>query len=67
VLAVGGRYAIGADIERQMREVARDVRGVLLPAGHQVAEEAPYETAQAYPSFFRGEPRLHAGVAYRRR
>lgn len=55
VLAVGGRYAIGADTERQMREVARDVRGVLLPAGHQVAEEVPNETAQAYLSFFRGE------------
>ncbi|KIF78276.1 hydrolase [Streptomyces sp. 150FB] len=56
VLAVGGEFAIGADTERQMREVARDVRGIVLATGHQVAEEAPAETAAAYLEFFRTLP-----------
>ena len=41
VLAVGSEHFIGADNERQMREVADDVRGVILPWGDQLAEESP--------------------------
>lgn len=52
VLAVGGRDFIGTDNERQMREVAEDVRGVVLPWGHQLAEECPNELAQEYLNFF---------------
>ncbi|WP_082803614.1 alpha/beta fold hydrolase [Kocuria palustris] len=52
VLAVGSEYFIGADTERQMREVAEDVRGVLLPWGHQLAEEDPEALASAYLNFF---------------
>ena len=52
VLAVGSEYFIGADNERQMREVAEDVRGVILPWGHQLAEEDPEALASAYLDFF---------------
>lgn len=51
VLAVGGEKFIGADNERQMKEVATDVRGVVLPWGHQLAEECPELLAEAYLSF----------------
>ena len=53
VLAVGSEYFIGADNERQMREVADDVRGVILPWGHQLAEEDPEALAEAYLQFFK--------------
>jgi len=53
VLAVGSEHFIGADNERQMREVANDVRAVILPWGHQLAEEAPEELANEYLTFFR--------------
>lgn len=52
VLAVGGRDFVGADAERQMREVAENVRGVVLPGGHQLAEECPKEVAREYLNFF---------------
>ncbi len=52
VLAVGSQYFIGADNERQMREVAEDVRGVILPRGHQLAEECPEQLAAEYIKFF---------------
>lgn len=55
VLAVGSEHFIGADNERQMREVADDVRGVILPWGHQLAEESPKELAGLYLRFFAGE------------
>ena len=55
VLAVGGRDFIGEDNERQMREVATDVRGAILPWGHQLAEEAPQELAKIYLDFFAEE------------
>ncbi len=54
VLAVGGRDFIGEDNERQMREVAEDARGIILPWGHQLAEECPEDLAKAYLDFFRG-------------
>lgn len=52
VLAVGSEYFIGRDNERQMREVAEDVEGVILPWGHQLAEESPEELADIYIKFF---------------
>lgn len=52
VLAVGSEYFIGKDNERQMREVAEDVEGVILPWGHQLAEESPEELADIYIKFF---------------
>jgi pimeloyl-ACP methyl ester carboxylesterase len=55
VLAVGSEHFIGADNERQMREVADDVRAVILPWGHQLAEESPDELAGHYLRFFAGE------------
>jgi pimeloyl-ACP methyl ester carboxylesterase len=54
VLAVGSEHFIGADNERQMREVADDVRGVILPWGHQLAEESPNELVGHYMRFFAG-------------
>ena len=35
-----------------MREVAEDVRGVILPKGHQLAEECPEALAAEYLKFF---------------
>lgn len=52
VLAVGGKDFIGEDNERQMKEVAENARGVVLPWGHQLAEECPNELAKAYLDFF---------------
>ena len=52
VLAVGSEHFIADDNERQMREVAEDVRGVILPWGHQLAEECPDDLAAAYLEFF---------------
>ena len=54
VLAVGSEYFIGADNERQMRQVAEDVRGVILPRGHQLAEECPDLLAAEYLKFLKG-------------
>ena len=39
--------------QEQMREVAEDVRGVILPWGHQLAEEDPEALAEAYLQFFK--------------
>ena len=51
VLAVGSEYFIGADNQRQMRELAEDVSAVILPWGHQLAEENPEGLAAAYLDF----------------
>lgn len=51
VLAVGSEYFIGEDNERQMRELAEDVSAVILPWGHQLAEEDPEGLAAAYLDF----------------
>lgn len=53
VLAVGGEKFIGTDNERQMKEVATDVRGAILPWGHQLAEECPDDLAKLYIDFFK--------------
>jgi pimeloyl-ACP methyl ester carboxylesterase len=52
VLAVGSQHFIGPDNERQMRDVAKDVTGVILPWGHQLAEECPGLLAAEYLKFF---------------
>ena len=52
VLAIGSEHFIGADNERQMHEVADDVRGAILPWGHQLAEECPDDLAKLYIDFF---------------
>jgi len=54
VLAVGSKYFIAEDNERQMRELAENVRGVILPWGHQLAEECPELLAAEYLKFFKG-------------
>ncbi len=54
VLAVGGKDFIGEDNERQMGKVAEEVRGVILPWGHQLAEECPEDLAGEYLKFFGG-------------
>ena len=49
-----GRRGVQAeDNERQMRELADDVRGVILRGGHQLAEECPDLLAREYLQFFR--------------
>lgn len=53
VLAVGSQYFIAQDNERQMREVAENVKGVILPRGHQLAEECPEQLAAEYIKFFK--------------
>ena len=53
VLAVGSKYFIAGDNERQMREVAENVKGVILPRGHQLAEECPEQLAAEYIKFFK--------------
>ena len=54
VLAVGGAPVGTGDVpERDMREVASDVRGVVIePCGHFLAEERPDELAAALLAFF---------------
>lgn len=53
VLAVGSQYFIGEDNERQMREVAEDVTGTILPWGHQLAEECPDDLVKEYLKFLK--------------
>jgi len=53
VLAVGSKYFIGEDNERQMRQVAENVEAAILPWVHQLAEESPEELAEIYLNFLR--------------
>ena len=55
VLAVGAQAYLGDAVSRQLTQVARDVRGVVIPAaGHNIALENPAALAQAYLDFFAG-------------
>ena len=55
VLAVGAQAYLGDQVSRQLGQVARDVRGVVIPAaGHNIALENPAALAQAYLDFFAG-------------
>jgi len=56
VLAVGAQAYLGDQVSKQLAQVARDVRGAVIPAaGHNVALENPAALAQAYLDFFAGD------------
>ena len=59
-LAIGAAGFHGHDVETQMRKLATDVTGVILPAGHQLAEEIPDAFARTILEFLQGT-RWHAG------
>ncbi|HYW30914.1 MAG TPA: alpha/beta hydrolase [Gemmatimonas sp.] len=53
VLALGGAFGVGELTLRDMRAVAADVRGAVIPeCGHFIAEERPAELARALRDFF---------------
>jgi pimeloyl-ACP methyl ester carboxylesterase len=55
VLAVGAQAYLGDEVSKQLAQVARDVRGAVIPAsGHNIALENPAALAQAYLDFFAG-------------
>jgi len=55
VLAVGAQAYLGDAVSKQLAQVARDVRGAVIPAsGHNIAMENPAALAQAYLDFFAG-------------
>jgi len=55
VLAVGAQAYLGDEVAKQLAQVARDVRGAVIPAsGHNIALENPAALAQAYLDFFAG-------------
>jgi pimeloyl-ACP methyl ester carboxylesterase len=55
VLAVGGQAYLGDAVSRQLVQVARDVRGAVIPAsGHNIALENPAALARAYLDFVAG-------------
>ena len=44
---------LGDEVSKQLAQVARDVRGTVIPAsGHNIALENPAALAQAYLDFF---------------
>jgi len=52
VLAVGGERAINTGVEREMRTVADDVSGAVIPgAGHFLMDEAPKQLIEALEPF----------------
>ena len=55
VLAVGAQAYLGDEVSKQLAQVARDVRGAVIPAsGHNIALENPAALAKAYLDFFAG-------------
>ena len=55
VLAVGAQAYLGDAVSKHLAQVARDVRGAVIPAaGHNIAMENPAALAQAYLDFFAG-------------
>jgi pimeloyl-ACP methyl ester carboxylesterase len=55
VLAVGAQAYLGDAVSKQLAQVARDVRGVVIPAsGHNIALENPGALTRAYLDFFAG-------------
>jgi pimeloyl-ACP methyl ester carboxylesterase len=55
VLAVGAQDYLGDEVSKQLAQVARDVRGTVIPAsGHNIALENPAALAQVYLDFFAG-------------
>jgi len=56
VLAIGAAGFHGPYVEEQMRKLAHNVTGTILPAGHQLAEEIPDEFAQTILTFLQSSP-----------
>ena len=55
VLAVGAQAYLADEVAKQLTQVARDVRGTVIPAaGHNIALENPAALGQAYLDFFAG-------------
>ena len=55
VLAVGAQAYLGEEVSKQLVQVARDVRGAVIPtSGHNIALENPAALAHAYLNFFAG-------------
>lgn len=55
VLAVGGAHYLGEEVPAQMRQVATDVRALIVPdCGHNPPLEQPGPLAEAYLEFFGG-------------
>jgi pimeloyl-ACP methyl ester carboxylesterase len=53
VLAVGAQAYLGDAVATQLTQVARDIRGTVIPAaGHNIALENPAALAHAYLDFF---------------
>jgi pimeloyl-ACP methyl ester carboxylesterase len=53
ILAIGGGVACGEGVENEMRSVANDVKGVVIPGcGHFAPEEAPEAFTAALLDFF---------------
>jgi len=50
-LAIGAAGFHGSYVETQMKKLAKDVTGVILPAGHQLAEEIPDAFARTILEF----------------
>jgi pimeloyl-ACP methyl ester carboxylesterase len=55
-LAIGAAGFHGAYVEETMRRLAKDVTGVILPAGHQLAEEIPDKFGASILNFLRTAP-----------
>jgi pimeloyl-ACP methyl ester carboxylesterase len=53
VLALGSTYFIGEEVTREMNLIAEDVTEVLLPWGHQLAEECPERLSEVLLDFFK--------------
>lgn len=53
-LAIGASGFHGPYVEEQMKKLATNVTGVILPAGHQLAEEIPDLFAQTILTFLQG-------------
>ncbi|MGG1576072.1 alpha/beta fold hydrolase [Fictibacillus sp. NRS-1165] len=51
VLALGSKYFIAEECTREMNLVAESVEEVILPWGHQLAEECPEELSRVLLDF----------------
>lgn len=56
VLAIGGERGVGEGVEREMRTIATDVTGAVIPgSGHFVPEEGPDALVEVLVPFLSGE------------
>jgi len=58
VLALGSKYFINDENTREMKLVAENVEEVILPWGHQLAEECPEELSQVLLEFIKKESNI---------